>query len=61
MAKKKTALDSIVQPTRKMTSDQLREQAHLARRAARLRVKNSDSARGGRGASRKAAIAASAA
>lgn len=61
MAKKKSALDGIVQPTRKMTPEQLAEQAHFARRAARLAVRNRDSARGGRGGSRRAAIAASAA
>lgn len=61
MAKKKTALDGIVQPTRKMTKEQLDEQFHFARRAAPRAVKNGDTARGGRKASRKAAIAASAA
>lgn len=57
MARKKTALDSIIQPTRKMTPEQLAEQLHFARRAKRMAVKNADSARGGRSGSRRAAIA----
>lgn len=57
MAKKKTPLDGIVQPTRKMTGEQLAEQLHFARRAARMAVRNRDSARGGRSGSRRAAIA----
>lgn len=57
MARKKTALDTIVQPTRKMTAEQLAEQMHFARRASRMAVRTTDSARGGRSGSRRAAIA----
>jgi hypothetical protein len=57
MARKQTALDNIVLPTRKMTSEQLAEQIHFARRAKKAAVKNRDSARGGRKGSRRAAIA----
>ena len=54
MASKTT---TIVMPTRKMTPEQLAEQMHFARRAKKMAVKNADSARGGRGGSRKTAIA----
>lgn len=55
---KKTALNGIVQPTRKMTAEQLAEQFHFARRAKRMALKDRDSARGGRSGSRRSAIAA---
>lgn len=54
---RKTALDTIVQPTRKMTPEQIAEQIHFARRAKKAALKNRDSARGGRSGSRRAAIA----
>jgi hypothetical protein len=56
MAKKKSKLDGIVLPTRKMTGEQIAEVFHLANRAGKIPAKNSDSVRGGRQASRQAAI-----
>lgn len=58
MARKTSVLDSIVQPTRAMTSDQLREQIHFARRAKRQRVAGKGFGKGGRSGDRRAAIAA---
>ena len=62
MAKKKTALDGIVQPTRAMTPDQLAEQVHLARRSARWIDRNAQArkgfGKGGRTGGRRAAIMA---
>ena len=58
MAKnKKAPLDGIVLPTRKMTPEQLAEQAHFRRRAGKVAARNRDSARGGRSGSRRMAIA----
>lgn len=60
MAKKAPA--TIVLPTRAMTKGQIAEQFHLARRAGadvnRLRQARKGITKGGRGASRRAAIAA---
>lgn len=62
MAKKKTALDGIVLPTRKLTGDQLRHQLHLAHRAGadinRFAEARKGRGKGGRGGGRRAAIAA---
>lgn len=62
MAKKASALNNIVQPTRAMTDEQLREQFHLARRSGadvnRFRQARKGITKGGRGNSRRAAIAA---
>ena len=59
MAKnKKSALDGIVLPTRKMTREQLAEQIHFARRAKREALANRSFGKGGRSGDRHAAIAA---
>ena len=56
MAKKKSKLDGIVLPTRKMTGEPIAGMFHLAHRSGAIPAKSSDSVRGGRQASRRAAI-----
>lgn len=51
-----TIIPGIVTPTRKMTPEQLAEQRHFARRAARVAVRTPESVRGNRSAARRAAI-----
>ena len=62
MAKKKSQLDGIVLPTRKLTPEQLAHQLHLAHRAGsdvnRFRQARKGFAKGGRGGGKRAAIAA---
>lgn len=58
MAKKKSALDGIVLPTRQMTRDQIAEQIHFARRAKRQALATRGFGKGGRSGERRAAIAA---
>lgn len=59
---KKTALDGIVVPTRKMTPDQLAEQLHFARRADKLVNRKAQDrkgfGKGGRAGGKRAALAA---
>lgn len=62
MAKnKKSALDGIVLPTRAMTTEQLAEQAHFARRSGadvnRARLAAKGFGKGGRSGGRRMAIA----
>ena len=56
MAKKSSALDHIVQPTRAMTPEQIAEMLHFGRRATKIAGKTKNSARGGRAASCRKAI-----
>lgn len=57
MAKSKVPAH-IVQPTRALTADQLREQAHFAHRSGAVPAKRRTDVRGNRSAARRAAIAA---